>query len=176
MGEYLEQVPEKIQDHLKQITKTSGLEYSDESIELIAQAWLEKKRQFEEETQKADMEDIDELLKDDERGALMMTYSGSLLTIGPLLEEGRHVEYVSIGLRKDVPDSSEKDASVLAEDINVDGEAVFDVGPISKSSPIFKIAVFKEELEAEEEEEKLSEATQILTEGFVDVNKTIILD
>jgi hypothetical protein len=43
MGEYLDQVPGEVQDHIRQITKSSGLPDTEESVEMIAQGWLEKK-------------------------------------------------------------------------------------------------------------------------------------
>jgi hypothetical protein len=101
-----------------------------------------------------------------------MTYSGSLLTFGPAGEEGRSAEYVSIGMRQDVPDTAKKDESVLAEDVQVDEVVSFESGPIKQSSAVFKIAVVQEDLEPEEQDELLSEVTQVLTEGFVEVNKT----
>lgn len=50
----------------------------------------------------------------------------------------------------------------------------FSVGPITKSSPVYKIAVVKEEMRPEKDEELLSEVTQILSEGFTEINKTIL--
>lgn len=176
MGEYLDQVPENIQDHIKQLAGTSGLPDNEESVEAIAKGWLEKKNSFEEQLDKQNMEEVDYLAKDEDRGSLVMTYSGSLINIGPLVEEVRRVEYASIGLRQDVPETAAKDDSVLERDISVNEEVSFSRGPIKKSSPVFKIAVPKEEMEAEEQEELLSQVTQILTEEFVEVNKTIMLE
>lgn len=176
MGEYLDQIPEAIQPHIEQIAKTSGLTDGDEAVEKIAQGWLEKKESFEEQISKQNMEELESFAKDEERGALLMTYSGSLITIGPLQDGARRVEYASIGLRQDVPDNAVEDAGSLGEDVALDSEAVFEKGPIQKSSPIFKIAVYTEELDPDLEEEKLLEATQILTEEFVEVNKTIIVE
>jgi hypothetical protein len=53
---------------------------------------------------------------------------------------------------------------------------VFTKGPIQKSSPIFKVAVPPEELEPEEQLELLTDVTQVITEDFVEVNKTIVID
>ena len=50
MGEYIDQVPVEIQDHIRQITKTSGLPDTDDAVDLIAQGWLEKKHRFERDT------------------------------------------------------------------------------------------------------------------------------
>ncbi len=173
MGEYLDQVPEKVRNHLRQLTRSAGLPDTDESIEAIARGWLEKKSSFEEQVSRMNMEEVDFLDREDERGSLVMTYSGSLLKIGPLLEEGRKVEYASIGLRKDVPELASKDGSQLDSDVEVDANVVFSVGPIKKSSPVFTIAILNEEMSLEEQEEKLAQATQLLTQEFVEVNKTL---
>lgn len=176
MGVYLEQIPADIQDHIRTITKSSGLPDTEESVETIAEAWLEKKRIFEEEIQKQSMEEVDEFGQDEERGALVMTYSGSLLTLGPLTDEARKVDYLSIGLRQDVPESAHHDTAKLSQDLAIDEVASFAPGPIKQSSAIFKIAVASEELEIEEEEELLSNVTEVLSEEFVQVNKTVILE
>ncbi len=176
MGEYLNSVPEKIQDHIKSITKTSGLPDSEESTELIAKGWLEKMETFEEKLDELNMEEIDSLNADDEQGALILTYSGSLLNIGPIINDSRKVQYASIGLRQDVPETAEKDGSELADDFSIDDSVSFNIGPIKSSSPVYKIAVCKGELEPEEQEEAINQATMILTEEFVEVNKTMILE
>ncbi len=176
MGEYLDQVPETVKDHLVRLVKTAGLPDDEESVERISQAWLEKKETFERRIAQFNMEETDEFEKDDENAVLMMTYSGSILSIGPVMDGVRNVEYSSIGIRKDVPESAVDETSTLARDIEIDDEVVFEKGPIRKSSPIYKIALFTEELDSEEQEEKLSDATQMLTEDFVQVNKTVIVE
>lgn len=176
MGVYLDQIPADIQDHIRTITKSSGLPDTEESVETIAEAWLEKKRIFEEEIQKRSMEEVDDLGQDDERGALVMTYSGSLLTLGPLTDGARKVDYLSIGLRQDVSESAYHDTAKLSQGLAIDEVASFAPGPIKQSSAIFKIAVASEELEIEEEEELLSNVTEVLSEEFVQVNKTVILE
>ena len=81
MGMYLDQIPQDIQGHIRQITKTSGLPDTEDSVELIAQGWLEKKDLFEKQLSGMNMEEVETLGKDEERGCLVMTYSGSLLNI-----------------------------------------------------------------------------------------------
>ena len=174
MGEYLDQIPEPIRAHIRQITSTSGLPAGEESVEMIAQAWLEKKRIFEEQLAGNKLEEVETFAADEAGGALILTYSGSLLTVGPLVDDVRRVEYSSIGLRTDVPQSAANDASVLSADAEVDQVAEFEAGPIRRSSAVFKIAVAREELEPEAEAQLLSDVTQVLTEEFVEVNKTVI--
>jgi len=176
MGEFLSQIPQNIQGHIKEITKTSGLPNDEESLEKIAQAWIEKKNLFEDQIKTSGMEELKELPKDDAKGCLALTYSGSLVNIGPLVDGVRHVEYTSIGVRSDVPGAAEKDGSKLSKNVKVDSTIEFEVGPVKSTSAIFKIAVCKGNLSAEKQEEKIAQATQILKEEFVEVNKTVVLD
>jgi hypothetical protein len=176
MGEYLDQIPAEVQDHIRQITKSSGLPDNEDSVEMIAKGWLEKKELFEDQLTELNMAEVQELDQDDEQGCLAMTYSGSLLNIGPVIGEGRRVEYASIGLRQDVPETASKDDSQLAGDVQVGEPVSFSTGPIQSSSPIFKIAVTTGDLEPEEQEEQITKATMILAEGFVEVNKDLDLE
>lgn len=176
MGEFLDKVPPNVVPHIKEITKTSGLPNTDESIEKIAEGWLEKKTAFEEQIVSANMEEVATLGKEDAKGALAITYSGSIVNIGPVVDGGRHVEYVSVGLRSDVPASANKDGSKLAKDLKVDQPLEFEVGPVKSTSAIFKIAICKGNLTAAKQEEKIAQVTQMLKEEFVNVNKTVILD
>jgi hypothetical protein len=165
-----------VQDHIRQITKSSGLGDSEESVEMIAKGWLDKKELFESKLAEMNMEEAEELEQDDEAGCLAMTYSGSLLNIGPVMEEGRNVQYTSIGLRQDVPEAASREDSRLSSDVRVGEPVSFSPGPIQSSSPIFKIAVTTGDLEPEEQEEQITKATMILAEGFVEVNKELDLE
>ena len=61
MGEFLDQCPVIVQDQIKDITKTSGLSSDEDSIEMMAKAWIEKKDSFEERIVSLDMEETDSL-------------------------------------------------------------------------------------------------------------------
>ncbi len=176
MGEYLNQIPEKIRDHIKGITRTSGLPDTDDSVEKIAEAWLEKEKKFVGEIEAQKMEEVEILRKDEPNGAVIMTYSGSLLSIGPIINDSRKVSYASIELRQDVPHMLSKDDAKMTEDLATDQRAMFDDGPVQKTSPIFKIAVSAIKLPPEEEAAKLDNVTLILTKEFVNVNKTFVSD
>jgi len=169
-----EDFSEKIRQHIHQLVKSAGLPDTEESIESLERGWEEKLNTFEKQVEERDMEMVEEFDAEDERGALLMTYSGSLINLGPKGEEGRFIAYHSIGIRNDVPESAETDNTDLAADVLIDEGAAFTNGPIKKSSPIFKIAVIVEEMEDEEQEELLAEMTQMLTDDFIEVNKTII--
>ncbi len=176
MGVYFEQIPAAVRDHLKGITKSSGLPAGDESLEMMSEAWLGKQEAFEREISARDMEVVDSLDKDDPRGAVVMTYSGSLINIGPLTGDGRSTGYSSIGLRTDVPDILDCEAAMLARDVENGNEVEFDEGPVSRTSAAFQIAVCKDDLSVEDQEEELSNVTMVLTQEFADINKTLVID
>ncbi len=177
MGEKLDRLESHIQEHVRLIAKTAGIPQTEEALEDIARAWWEKKESFEQKIQAEGMEEKEHLAKDDVLGAVLLTYSGSLLLLGPLGEDNtRRAGYFSIGLRQDVPDAAEVEKASLKKDVSVDSEVFFEKGPIQKSSPIFKIAVPREELAADDQEELLGNVTQVITEDFVEVNKTVITD
>jgi len=176
MGEYLNQVPEILHDHIKAVIKASKLPEDDETMEKIAKGWLDKKQVFEQEIEKQNMEEVDTVGMNDPKGALILTYSGSLLNIGPIMNNNRKVVYKSIGLRTDAPDSAEKEESKLANDINIDNIVEFEIGPVKSTSKVFKIAVLKENLEPVEQEKNLTQVMDQVEELMLGVNKTIMLE
>lgn len=174
MGENFSGVAEEVRPHIQSLVKTAGLPDTEESLELLAGGWLEKQNTFFEETKRQNMEETDAFEIDDPRGALILTYSGSLLTVGPEQEDGRSVDYVSIGLRHDVPETASAESASIISEIRKGSAAEFKEGPISRSSPVYAIAVFRDSMEAEEEENRLGEMTLMLTKEFLDINKTVI--
>ena len=177
MGEYYSNVSEKVQNHLKQLAgSVKLLDGEQDALEVLAKAWLEKEELFGEQLEKNEMEPVDSISADEERGALIMTYSGSLLSIGPNAKDGsgRRVEYNSVGFRTDVPEKLEQDDAALSNDTAIDQPVEFKNGPLKKSSPVYKIALVKESLNEEEAEQLLSDMTQMLSDEFVEINKTII--
>ncbi|MBN1798567.1 MAG: hypothetical protein JW822_08310 [Spirochaetales bacterium] len=175
MGEYLDQIPSNIQQHIKGLAQSVKTEEGEDAVEKVAQCWLEKKAVFEDKISEMGMEEIDSLNKEDEKGAIALTYSGSLVNIGPLVDGARTVKYSSIGMRTDIPESAESDSSNLASDVQVDGIIQFEGGPVKSTSQIFKIAVCKdEEMSPEEQQQTIIETATIIEEEFVEVNKTIM--
>ncbi|AHC16385.1 hypothetical protein [Salinispira pacifica] len=173
MGEQFDSVEKEIQEHLSKLVKTAEIA-GDDPLEQLAGAWLEKQSAFFEQTKQREMEEVEELEEQDARGALILTYSGSLISLGPMGEDGREVEYVSIGLRQDVPESASAEHSNLSVDLKLGVAAEFSGGPITKSSPVYAIAVLKEDLSEDEGLEVLGDVTMMLTQDFVDINKTLI--
>jgi len=175
MGEYLDQIPSNIQQHIKGLAQSVKAEEGEDAVEKVAQAWLDKKAVFEDKIAEMGMEEVDNLAKDDEKGAIALTYSGSLVNIGPLVDDVRTVKYSSIGMRTDIPESAESESSNLASDVQADGIIQFEGGPVKSTSQIFKIAVCKDEdMSPEEQQQTIIETATIIEEEFVEVNKTIM--
>ncbi len=108
--------------------------------------------------------------KDEGTGALMMTYSGSIVSIGPMTDGARDVAYASIGIRRDVPQMLVTQDTRLARDVTLGDVVQFEEGPVQKTSPVYAITVFDEALPPARENAALAELTEALTERFVDIN------
>jgi len=175
MGEFLEQVPPAIRSHLAGLARNSGLPEQEETLELLARAWLEKKRMFEAQIKALDMREVESLPAGDGRGALLLTASASLVGVGAARPGGRRLEYASIQLRTDVPHLLVEEAASLEGDLAVGREARFGGGSIHSTSPLLKIAVCDPGVSAEEQEKRLREAAIYLTGGFLRINRTVAL-
>jgi len=176
MGEFFEKIPDYIKDHIKEITKRSGMSDNEESLEKISEGWLEKEKIFEQEISNMKMIEINSFEKENPKGALILTYSGSLINLGPLVDNVRKVSYASIGLRQDVPELATNDLSVLDSNIDIDDIIEFKVGPVKRTSAVYKISVCEEELSAKEQEKNITKAATVIIDDFVEVNKTIVGD
>jgi len=106
MSGVFEGLEPSIQEHLKLIMESSGLPEGDKSLELLAEGWREKEAAFDDQARAMGMEQS-EKNRDSSRGFLALTYSGSLVAVGP--EDGgrRRAVYVSIDRRRDVPSRAE---------------------------------------------------------------------
>jgi nucleoid DNA-binding protein len=175
MGEFLEQVPQSIRSHLAGLARHSGLPEEEGTLEKLARAWLEKKLMFEAQVRALDMQEVERLPAADARGALLLTASASLVSVGAAQPGGRRLEYASIQLRTDVPHLLVEEEASLEEDLAVGREARFGGGSIHSTSPLLKIAVCDPSVSPEEQEKRLREATIYLTGGFLRINRTVAL-
>jgi hypothetical protein len=175
MADSLDNIPTPLQAHVRQVVRSAGLPDCEETYETLARAWLEKKAGFEERVRHFAMEEVDRIEADDERGFLVMTYSGSLLKVGPLVEGARRVEYTSIGLRTNVPDAARAAGSGLDGGVSTGGVVNLRHGPIRSTSPVFKIAVFTDPLGVAEQERRLSLLTDNLAREFARSNSALPL-
>jgi len=172
--EQIDNLPEEIREHLRQLVRRNELSDQggeEEAFERLAAAWIEKDQLFAGQTAALDMEPAEDVAEDDEQGMLLLSNSGSLLSLWPAREGQREMEYASIPLRSDVPDI------LRGVNVSIDGAirrgspARVHDGPLKKTSPVYRIARFSAGLSKEEQEKRIREATIFLTNGFTRINK-----
>lgn len=176
MAKYTEALSETIKKHLESLVKNSGLSDTEETLEEMARVWTEKREMFEAQIKALDMQELRAFPQNDPRGVLLLTYSGSLVSISPAAQGGRRIEYASIQLRADVPHLMVMERASLDGDAALDSEARFAGGDIQNTSALFKIAACGNDVSPEEQEKRIREATIYLTNGFVKINRTLIRD
>ena len=160
-----------IQEHLKLIRESSGLPQDEKSLELLAEGWREKEKAFDDQARSMGME-MAEKCKDTGRGFLALTYSGSLVAVGPDNGGSRLAVYVSIDRRRDVPSRAESADAVLKGSVSCGREIVFKKGPVKKSSSVYRLALLPSALALSDQHERLEEATLALTKEFKAVDET----
>jgi nucleoid DNA-binding protein len=178
-------ITERIQRHLESVTESSGLPPGPESLERITVNWKTKRRLFQEQIDSLDMVTEEQVDPGDQRGMLLLTYSGSLLVLGPLGADesvsadesaGRFFEYASISLRQDVPDLVTAVGVRVTSPVAVDKPIELEGGPIERSSDLLQIASFDVALPPADQRERLRQAAIFLTNGFVKANQTTLED
>jgi nucleoid DNA-binding protein len=164
-----------IKAHLQALIRSSGLPETEESLDEMARVWFEKKDMFEAQIKALDMRELERFSADDPRGALLLTWSGSLLSVGPIGGDrvGRRTEYASIELRTDVPHLALSEQGELESDLTLGEAAKLRGGPVASTSALLKIAACDPAVPAEEQEKRIREATIFLTNGFVRINRTV---
>ncbi len=169
--EDIETIPEKIVQHLKKLLEDTDLPQGEEGFQRLAQAWLEKERLFSAQAQALGMRFVERVEREDPGGILVLTSSGSLLCLYPARENGRGVEYASLSLRSDVPDILTAAGVNLAGDVTAGSSVKLENGPIKQSSSAYRVGAFDAELDPDEQEKRLREASIFLTNGFARINK-----
>jgi nucleoid DNA-binding protein len=171
MGMVLAQLPDKIQKHLAGILAGTEMPKDDQSLEILAQNWIGKKGTFDTMIKSLAMHEEGSLAAADARAMLLLTYSGSLIGIGPERGEGRWMEYASIKLRHNVPEIVAVEKTGIKDTIAVDATANFTEGKIKSTSAIFKIAVCDPVVDLNEQEKRVREAMIFLTNAFAKLNR-----
>ncbi|QEN09741.1 HU family DNA-binding protein [Oceanispirochaeta crateris] len=168
-------IPELVKQHLESLFKASGEEWSksQDAFNKLCSSWEKKERLFSQQINLLDMEEVKTVSKDDPRGMLFLTFSGSLVSLG--YGSQRWMEYASIKLRTDVPDIVRCDKTSLADQASYGQSARFDLGPLKHTSALYKIVVCKEDVPVKEQEKRVKEATVFLTNSFIHLNRDLTL-
>jgi nucleoid DNA-binding protein len=149
--------------------------------EKLAANWQGKFDLFESQVRLLGMEDVQALGEGDGRGFLAMTYSGSILSVGPAQAEessrglpgSRWVEYVPIKLRLDVPEIASGYGAMIVGAATRGTSLRFDGGPVKSTSAVYRIAACSPDVVPDEQDRRIREAAIFLTHGFIKMNRTL---
>lgn len=180
-----ERLPEEIRRQIDALAEGPETPRLPDIREALAANWEGKFELFESQVRLLEMEEPASLLAGDPRGFLAITYSGSILSVGPASTggppdgppggppAGRWIEYVPIKLRLDVPEIvSGKDAELVGA-VKRDASLEFAKGPLKSTSSVYRIAVCAAGVEIAEQERRIREAAIFLTQGFIKMNRTL---
>jgi hypothetical protein len=146
----------------------------DSYLKELIKAWQKKERTFMNQVRSFHMTIESEIQAQEKRAFIALTYSGSILGVGPSQSNGsRQVIYASVGQRRDVPEKLLEDNLVLKGPVKLDKEISFTGGTLQKSSPVYKIALMNDIL-PQKQTQQLEDATRIMTREFVSINNTIV--
>lgn len=166
-------LPVEIRDQIDTLLEEGGKTVDGAKRERFAQAWKKKHDLFTGQISNIGMEIIERLETGDDRGMILLTYSGSLISLGTGPNGKRWLEYASIKFRDDVPDFVRGQGISLPSAVAQGTAATFDGSPLKQSSAIYRIAVCPSGTSVADQEQRIREATIYLTNGFIKINRTI---
>lgn len=164
-------IPQNVETHLEGLL--SVMENTEVTLDDLKSAWIEKELLFEKQTKSLGMREVDEFTADNPGGAILLTFSGSLISLYSTRNRRRRVEYASIKMRSDVPDVVTSEDAEFEERITLNNPAAFTGGEVKKTSSVYKILTFEDEVPSSEQDKRIREATIFLTNGFVRINRTL---
>lgn len=170
-------LPQEIRVQIDSLVPAEGLDTDAQARarEDYARVWMNKYDMFCGQIHSLGMEFTDELEAEDGRGAILLTYSGSLISLGTLQAGSRWLEYASVKFRDDVPDLVKSQEARLLAAVRQDAVAEFGGSPLKHSSSIFRIAVCPPGTAERDQEQRIREATIFLTNGFIKLNRSLTM-
>jgi len=168
-----DELPMEIRSQIESLLDAGGRTAPPEQKERYARIWKNKLELFSAQISNIGMDFVPLLGTGDKRGCILLTYSGSLVSVGPETAGKRWLEYASIKFRHDVPDFVQGSGIILPEDIRVDETAKFEGCALRQSSAIYRIAVCPDGTSPGDQDQRIREATIYLTNGFVKINRTL---
>lgn len=175
-GKIFDSLPLEVVYHLKKLIKSTGFIDNSRNFNRFMESWLAKRGQFDKIVEQGSYAKVTSFKVDNPNSCIAMTISGSLVTLGPLIDGSRTGTYTSIGVRTDVPMVKIRDKSVLESDIELHKSLVFSNGPIKSTSIILDIAVLSPVIDDEEQIKELSSANDLLLNKFLSINRDFLSD
>ncbi|MDC7225707.1 MAG: HU family DNA-binding protein [Spirochaetales bacterium] len=177
-----EDLPEAIGRHLQGLAAEQEKLEDQDYLASLADVWRQKEALFREQAKSVKLEIVDSVSNKDGRGMMILSYSGSILCVGPVfmtstnINFSRWTEYSSIKLRTEVPDIIMEKAATLEAPVEVDKSVLLGNSRVKATSPAYLIAVCPEDLNEDEQDKRIRESAVFITAGFMKYNQTLQLD
>jgi nucleoid DNA-binding protein len=164
-------LPEEIRRQIDLMAEAPETKGREGLRSLLAANWNAKFELFTDQARLLGMEDVESLAAGDGRGIIALTYSGSLLSMGPDQGGERWLEYASIKFRTDVPEIVSGKGAALSGQPERDKPLAFSKGPIKATSQVYRIVACAKGLEPPEQDRRIREAAIFITNGFMKLNR-----
>ena len=164
-------IPQKVHTHLEVLVKELKLPQNESTMKNFMESWLTKRAVFMKMAEHENFKKVKTMKINNKNGCIALTFSGSIISIGPLVNDKRDVKYTSIGIRTDVPESIKYGEGILTKDIFCDESVFFKEGPIKKTSPIMDLAIIPDSETDQEQLESIEKANIKLKDNFLRINQ-----
>ena len=145
MDEMLKKFPPALATYLQSLMKAEGYNKDEVSRSRFLKAWLKKKALFDKILEHNGFVLVDKVEEEFKQGVLLITYSGSLLTITAVKRDGtRDLRYESIQFRREDYPNIEEESLTIDFPLARDKVVVANGRKIVKTSPVLAIAIEQE--------------------------------
>lgn len=144
MDSILEKLPKTLSSYLMDLMTEEGFTLEDKRRRFIKN-WIKKRALFDKIVEHNGFILTDKIGQENKNGILIITYSGSLLTIsGEKQDKTRDVLYESIKLRQGNYPKTEEPSITMDFPVEINKPVIVNGGKLVKTSPVFSLAVEKE--------------------------------
>ncbi|MBN2442359.1 MAG: hypothetical protein JXJ04_13475 [Spirochaetales bacterium] len=174
MHSVMEKLPKALSTYLNGLMKEEGFTTEDKKNRFVKN-WLKKRALFDKIVEHNGFITVDKAGVDCKAGIVLITYSGSLLTIsGEKQDKTRDVVYESIKLRQDKFPKTEENSITVDFPIVINQSVNLNGGKLVKTSPVFSLAVEeKQEGGSGDVLKRFAAVRGKITEALMQVNKMI---
>jgi hypothetical protein len=142
MEDVLAKMPPALSKHIESLMNISGFDTDPVARKKFIRNWLKKKAFFDKIVEHQGFRLTERIEPGSKEGIIILTYSGSLLTLSPEEAEGkREMVYNSIEMRKDVVVKTEDKAALVVFPIEIHKPMESRTGKIKKTSPVLSMAI-----------------------------------
>jgi hypothetical protein len=175
MDDLLAKMPPALAHHLKGLMKTCGFDSDPGTRKKFMENWLKKKAFFDKIVEHQGFHVVPGVERGFLEGVIILTYSGSLLTLSPANDDGtREIVYNSIDMRKDVTEKTMEPGAQVVFPLELHRSLEATAGKIKKTSPILAMAVEDNpEAEAESAGKKLRLIGERISRSLILVNQEL---